>query len=515
MEELMERGFFKDRRLGLIMAASFGWGIFAHGMAMFGKFSFHDDAAWFNGVGVTYELGRWFLGALGEAFERIFGSMHYSTPAFNGVLTIAGVAFLTYILCRKLDIKDKFLITALCGVMVCFPAITNIFGFVYTAPYYYIGAVLGAFGAYYYYEKKNAVSFIVCTVLMALSTGIYQSNIPVNMMLLLLFMLCEVYGSDMKWKDYFILAAKNALICAVFMAEYFAMNTVFLKVKGRTMYDYKGVSSFGMTAPSDYIWRVFTAYKRFIKPADYINYDGVSANMFPWNIKYFHILLILASLILLAVMIKKIADRRRILQIGLLIALSPLFSYFIYVMVGEVDAHGGMAFGEVMMFPLGAFIIEKIRENSKLTAITSSACIVIMFIIAVMFARYANVCYLKAYVMQSEAISYYDTLIARMQSAEGYTKDTPIVYIGDQNKNDEDLNGTALFDPIYLPPFQGSSLINDFAWEETMNIWCGFSRVEAEEDEITDMDTVEAMPVYPDEGSIKMVDGILVVKFSE
>ncbi len=496
------------------MAACGIWGIIAHGPAMFGKFSFHDDVAWFNGVGVTYELGRWCLGASGEIFEKIFGSFHYSTPAFNGALTLAALAFLIYIICRRLKINDRYVIIALCGVTVCFPAITNIFGFVYTAPYYYIGAALGALGAYYFYEKKNIISFIVCTVCMALSTGIYQSNIPVNMMILLLFMLDEAYSSDMKWKEYVILAAKNAGICACFMAEYFIMNAAFLKIKGRQMYEYKGVSRFGMTGAADYIRRIYTAYKRFIKPADYINYDGVSANMFPWNIKYFHILLIVAGIILIVFMLQKL-EMRRMIQTGILILVSPLFAYFIYVMVGEEDSHGGMTFGEVFMFMLCAYVIEKVKESRKAAAVISRICVALMIVIAVLYVRFANVCYLKAYIMQSEAISYYNTLIARIESAEGYTRETPIAYIGDLAKNDDGLNGTKLFDPIYLPPFQGNSLINDFMWEETMEMWCGFSRVPADEEDISDMDAVKAMPVYPDSGSIKMVDDVLVVKFAE
>ncbi|MCR5688219.1 MAG: glucosyltransferase domain-containing protein [Lachnospiraceae bacterium] len=508
----MDNGFVKDKRIGLIAAACMGWGIFAHGAAMFGKFSFHDDAAWFNGVGETYELGRWGLGALGEIFEKIFGSLHYSTPAFNGILTIAGIGVMIYLICRKLGIEDRVLITALCGIMVCFPAVTNIFGFVYTAPYYYPGAALGVLGAYYWYRKKNILSFAVCSVLMCLSTGIYQSNIPINMMVLLLFMLDEAYMRDMKWKEYIILAAKNALMCALFMAEYFITNIIFLKAKGRVMYDYKGVSSFGMTSPADYIRRIVTAYKRFIKPADYINYDGVSANMFPWNIKYFHMVLVVCVFVLAAFMLWEL-DRRRMVQVGLLVAVSPLFSYFIYVMVGEEDSHGGMTYGEAFMFILAAYVIERMKNSQKACIALRKISVALMLAISLLFVRYANVCYLKAYVMQSEAISYFNTLIFRMTSTEGYTKDTPIVYIGDRNKNDDGLNGTKLFDPIYLPPFQGNSLINDFAWEEMMNIWCGFSRVEGDEESV--LGAAESMSVYPDSGSVKMVDGVLVVKFSD
>ena len=135
-----------------------------------------------------------------------------------------------------------------------------------------------------------------------------------------------------------------------------------------------------------------------------------------------------------------------------------------------------------------------------------------MLAIAFMMARYANVCYLKAEIMQAEAINYYDTLIARIQMTEGYTEDTPVAYIGARNKNDDMLVGTKFFEPIYLPPYQGNSIINDFAWEETMELWCGFKPPEGS---VPNSTKVREMPCYPAAGSVQMIDGTVVVKFAD
>lgn len=511
---MMELKVLKDKRFGLIMISSFIWGLIAHGPAMFSKFSFHDDIGWFNGVGVTYELGRWCLGICDKVFAFLLGSIHYSTPAFNGALTIAAVALIVYLLVLKLDINSRVLIIALSGVFVCFPAITNIFGFVYTAPYYYIAAFFGAYGAYMFFKRKDTLSIIICVNLMALSVGIYQSNIPVNMICLLLFMLVEVCDLNMAWKDFLILTGKCALICFCFMAEYFAFNAVFLRVVGTQMYEYKGVSSFGMTGFSDYIKRIIISYKRFVRPIDFINYDGVSANMFPWGIRYYHMILIVIVFALIIFWLRRIGAREKIAQIALLLVASPLFAYFLYVMTGEEDSHGGMAFGEVFMFALAAFIIERMKDSGKVADIAGKISVGIMIFIAVMFVRFANVCYLKAEVIQSQAISYFNTLIAKIQTTEGYTEDTPVVYVGDSKKNEAGLGGEKYFSDIYLPPFQGKSLINDFLWEETMELWCGFTPEHGEIPEGSS-DEVSEMPVYPAEGSVKMIDDVLVVKFSD
>lgn len=511
--------FFRDIRLRIALISSFCWGILAHGMNLFNKYAYHDEAVWTVGFvdSETFGLGRWGLAVTGSLARLVFGSLHSSSPVFNGLITIFCLAIILYIVCYRLNIENKVLIVALSGTLVCFPAITGIFGFIYTAPYYYVGLMLAVAGAFIYYGKKNIYTFLVCVLLMTLSVSIYQANIPVQLMVLLLFMLDEVYGSDMKWCEYFKTAMENMLICICFMGLYFVFNFILLRIRGVVMSGYKGASSFGVTGPLEYVRRIIDAYKRFIKPADYINNQGVSANMFPWSLKYYHLLLIVLSLVLIVCFLRSLKNSRKAMQIGIMILLSPLFAYFIYFMVGEDEVHGLMTFGEAFMFFIPAYIMERSQASERYLKTLRCCCLVLMFVIGFVSARYANVCYLKADVMQTEAIGYYNRLISRIQGAEGYTVETPVLYVNERSKNDEGFSGNTLFDPIYLPPYHGNSIINDFSWEETMQLWCGFEPVKADGDSVSGSgkEEIQKMPSYPDDGSIKMIDGTLVVKFAD
>ena len=64
----------------------FLWGILAHGIMLFNKISFHDDAGLFY-IGGTYSLGRWMLGVLENISEWFWGNTTYSLPLFNGAAT--------------------------------------------------------------------------------------------------------------------------------------------------------------------------------------------------------------------------------------------------------------------------------------------------------------------------------------------------------------------------------------------------------------------------------------------
>ena len=509
----------KDKRAAFIMAVSLAWGIVAHGYAFFHKFSYHDDSMWYYAYeySETYALGRWGIAIFGKLGELLFGRMNSmcSIPAMYGILTLIFIAAMLYIICLKLQIDNRLLIATISGVMICFPAITGLFGFMYTAPFYYFGTFLSAVGAYCLYRRQNVGSFILCTLLMAFSTGIYQANIPVNMMILLLFMFDEVCRSDMEWKEYFILAIKNSCVCIVFMIEYFVLNRLFLMINGLEMSDYKDAESFGMAGPLDYCYRIFTAYKRFVKPVDYITRQGVSANMFPDPIGKFHQILIIISLILIIVFIRSFKNRRKMAEAGIILAISPLFAYFVYVMVGEGEIHGLMTYAEVFMFFIPVYVLEMIGDRGRFVRGAGVAATGIILFIAFSFARYSNVCYLKADVMQSEAVSYFNRMIERIQSTEGYKSGTPVVYICGRSKNDEGFSGNRFFDPIYLPPYQGNSIINDFAWKEMMDLWCSFSPVNGDESKFYYSEEVSRMPCYPDEGSVRMIDGTIVVKFAD
>ena len=107
------------------------WGLFTHGMALFNKYSYHDDAVLFS-IGAPYSSGRWMLGILDEWIKKSTGSFHYSMPLFNGVLTIVFIALACMLISDLFEIESRVLQAALTGIMVTFPVVTGLFGYIYS-----------------------------------------------------------------------------------------------------------------------------------------------------------------------------------------------------------------------------------------------------------------------------------------------------------------------------------------------------------------------------------------------
>lgn len=347
---------------------------------------------------------------------------------------------------------------------------------------------------------------------MACSIGIYQANIPVCLCSLLLFGLADVWNKEESWKDYFKQLLVMIGLCIGFLILYLVVNYLFLRVKGITLSDYKGINSFGVTSFAGYIDRIVNAYGNFLFP-----YKENVANMYPYSGKIVHLVLNFVSIILLIGLLRRIykENKNKVIQMAILVLGLPLAAYFIFVMVEENEIHSLMTYGEVFVFAFALWLAEKSAPNIKREKVLKQLVEVIVGVLIVLNVRLSNMCYLKAEILQSQAISYYTTLASEIRTTEGFSDEIPVVYLDEYNKRDIDARGSNVyFDEIRIIPYDDDKLINNYAWKETMALWCGFSPRVGRPDGVEQMDEVIEMPCYPDKGSIRLIDGQIVVKFN-
>ncbi|MDE6538835.1 MAG: glucosyltransferase domain-containing protein [Ruminococcus sp.] len=168
-----------DRRIWVVLFSSIIWGVFAHGMALFNKYSVHDDISALFSIGTTYTSGRWTLAILGKLYRILFGGGYYSIPLFNGFISILCIALSAYLIINLLDIKSIGLCISITGILITFPVITGIFGYMFTAPYYMISLLFGVAGVWIANKRINILFWgertAICIFNWDLS-GIYTSH---------------------------------------------------------------------------------------------------------------------------------------------------------------------------------------------------------------------------------------------------------------------------------------------------------------------------------------------------
>ena len=112
------------------------------------------------------------------------------------------------------------------------------------------------------------------------------------------------------------------------------------------------------------------------------------------------------------------------------------------------------------------------------------------------------------------------TLATQIKATKGYRQDLPIVYLNaegiysDSLKESTNVNFINEFG-IELEPYARTFWV----WKKGMQYWCGFYQAEITDEklisEIAAKKKVRDMPSYPEEGSVCIVDGVIVVKFDK
>ena len=184
------KNLIADKKIRIMLISTLIWGILAHGMILFNKYSVYDDINNLFGVGATYTSGRWMLAVLQKITKKLFGQgVVYSLPLINGLISILLIGLSSCFIIDLLKIKKPVICVGISGILVTFPVITGIFGDTFTAPYYMFSVLLTVIGVWLLSKKKCAITFIVSVLIMASAIGIYQAFIPLMLSLSLIYYL--------------------------------------------------------------------------------------------------------------------------------------------------------------------------------------------------------------------------------------------------------------------------------------------------------------------------------------
>ena len=258
------------------------------------------------------------------------------------------------------------------------------------------------------------------------------------------------------------------------------------------------------------------------------SYAGVN------GLKYLRLLticVILATVINIFVLIfKKNASIGVKLSALVGVALLPVGMNVIYILSTseEFFVDSLMVYGTAFVLILPIILIEALDFEvfkqaiaEKLIKLITCLQLIAIFVITVSYIYLDNAAYLKADIAERQATSYFTQLAANIKSCQGFDDDMEIVFV-DFDKNadgtfvtvddNEELDAIKIEKfPVYSDLVTYGSAIN------FMQEHCGFGneRVVVDDGTLAKEESVQAMPTYPDYGSIAVVDGKLIVKFGE
>lgn len=487
------------------------FGFLVHLYIFSNKLTNHDD------VGVLYQnnygafSGRWFT----PISDRLRGG--FCAPWLIGVLSVLCLAGAVCFTVSLLRIRRPVGCVLTAALMVSFPAVTATFTYMFTAFSYFFGLLLAAFGAWVS-VKHGWWGSAVGAAALTLSLGSYQSYFPVAAALMVGAMLLETLDAERSFRQLMLRGLRLVATLAAALAAYMAI--VRFTTRDTGLVDYMGIREMGQIKLSELPMLIKNSYVRCVA--------FLFHNTWHFDFLAYAFALVgvgMAALFVLLLVRRRLGPARTALAVALA-AVYPLAANLICVMAPHSYAHALMVYGLccLLLFPLfltefGAGILQAKSTDRMLCVAVSWVTVATMALTAYSYAVFDNGAYVKIDLGMRQCQMYSNRLISRIETCEGYQPGMDVVLVGSEVR-DPALDVISQFSQIQMVGvLDMGSFRTSYSYDAFLRIYCGFSDpvylgTSPQGVAFAATQQVQDMPCYPQQGSVQVIDGAVVVKLN-
>ncbi len=509
----------------------------------------------FDGMSRMYDeqqvtlMGRWFL----HYASILHGFIQM--PMLIGVLAMLLLGVTAMLVVRLFQIKSPLLAAIWGAIATVFPAMAYTNGYMYTSSAYCLAILMAVVSVYL--VKNYRWGWAPGCILLALSMGSYQAYVCVAITLSVLLVLCDMLSEDISW----VKAVKNGFrfvfyICGGTVIYYLVLQ-IFLKVKDLEIWSYLNMNTVEGGYPVDMLGS--TILKTYKEVWDFFFVEYAENSFASKWLIFLHVCMALLIVALLAKWIHRKHMWKNMLKLigtAVLLLLLPMamnfsqimspfsvpspimkyafvFLYFLPILLADMCAEQE----KVGTIPASRSMVEGAAENtSGRRSVTAGAAentsrkrsmaaglpetllVVVLTLVLCYFWKYDNQLYTMLNQAHRATLSFVTNVVGRVEGCEGYRMGMKVVIVGGfpSDRYYTDLE-------CYTPVQQGGALssstipLNKHIYYY-MNDWLNVPIQEpAEEDflRIAESEEFKVMPLYPDDGSVRIIDDCVVVKMQE
>ena len=472
-----------------------------------------------KGFGTGIESGRWALEYLGNLVNWKWQLGSFNLSVFDGLVSLVLLSLSACIILELFQLRRSKWGILFAAVFIVYPTCSATFVYMFTAAYYSLSCLLAVLAAYYIKTRKILYG-LFAVVCIAVSTGLYQAYFPVTVTLCLLLLADYFMREDADlWKGirtglYYLLVMCLGLI------TYFLVLYDRLAHFGKELFSYKGLDSIGKLSAQEAVGLVGKCYDIFAHlPAEVYH----SINTLPITRMCILILYVFSILGAVVLIVKKRKNLSCIMIVPLMLLL-PVAVNLIEIMSKSAGVYELMVYPTVFIFFLPVLLFERVRQTDsrwggRWPGRLSGAVLSLTLVLVVLcYSWHANWNYVALDYMNRETESYFTTLVTRIKSAEHYRDEYPVLFVGENSFADAHFsNPYSVYPELYYecnPP----GLIYVFSWRNALSAYTGFqcdTPSQEQCEEIYGTEEFKAMASYPDDGSVKVIRGVVVVKIAE
>lgn len=521
----LRKTFAREKSLLLFcLAASLGWGLIAHAFGFLnGNFS-HDSLNAFYATAVEetwkVELGRFLV-----PVYRMITRGAIALPWLIGIIALVYIGLSAYLIIKMFRIKSRAAVAVICGIMS-----TNITVTAITATYLYeldfdMLALLFAVGAAYLWNTNisDPKKIVGGGFLLAVSIGLYQSYMAVTLSLMIFLSITALLDGD-SCKRVIRKGIKGIAVLAAGGALYYVACKIALSAAGVALVERTNVFAHSGTGLSDFCYdllkRCKDTYVDFFRRLRGYALDSAFSEKVLLVVD-----LIVAVMILFVVFDtfrrnSKMRQSEKLLvcALGVIVPVGVNITYFL----SRGYVHDLMTYSYWMIFVIFIILVFNFTDKKYVNCslILKSISLFAVGILLWSNIVIANTAYIKKDLEQKSELSLMTRVIAMMESQEEYkVGETQVAFVGVSRLSTSmpgfihvrNIVGLADNAPIQ----QDTSIYFYHAYRAYFDYILNYS-VNFCSDEahyvLKNLAEVKEMPAFPDDGCIKMIDGVMVVK---
>ncbi len=510
--------FDKNKRLAFIIVILVG--IITH-ITMITETIMSQDGLW-NSIDYSRPgawektLGRWGI----ELIERF--NYFISIPTVSTISCILVLAISAVLITDLFDFKSKISVIFTSLILVLTPTLTVTLIYIYTSFAYCFNFLISTLVVWFIYKfKYKKLGIFLSSLCFMLSLSIYQSYIGVSIGLCVMISIIHLLKNEKTIKEILINILKTASSVIIGGILYYIATMIILNISNLELSAYKGaqnISILGILAGLK--TTILQTYKDFFT---FFLGDTIIYNTnYRRELMYFVFFIVMAvSSIVALVSIKEDNKKLKVIRIllsVLFLILIPLALNIIDILIVGTQMYSLTTVQMILIIPFSFAIFEIINKGIILKWVAILSCVVIMgtYYIA------DNTSYAALKLTYNQAYSTIMRVMDRIETTEGYYKGYPIVFggiIGNDNYPRNSALYTYTVDSIFrAPAFHGTYSGAIGTWAKFIRIFYGLDVPLASAEkyaEIVTSDEFKQMGIFPDEDSVKVIDGHMVVKFME
>lgn len=502
---------YKNTPEAAAVFAALAAGFFTHHFALVNVLHNIDDIGnqpFGYGAGLTF--GRWLLSLLGD-FERNMGG-NYNLPFLNGAIFLMLIAVSAGVLVSALGIKRKWSAALIGMLLAVFPTAAVALFYRFTAAYYGLALLLAVLAVWVLKQYRYGV--FLSALCIALSLGIYQAYVSVTIGLFVLLLIEQALKNKETAWTLIRQGVQDCLALMMGLAVYFLCLKLCLRMYGTALSSYNGMDTMGKLTLGNVprlAWQAFYYFCKFLL----LNYCGLAGSKL-LKVAYLLIGGVSVGLIgyLLVAKVKKVSIA---LLTGAFCLLFPLAVNFVMIMCPDAWIYTMMVYSFVLVACMPLVLMECLPETEHLRRRVMVRMVAgVILVIVCSYTYLDNVNYTAMYYVDRQVENYISSIVTQIRMTKGFDANKKWALLG---QIEDPLIGSPWeYELSYGGAFATERTLNDISQYSWFWNYVGYRYPQASESEIEMLwgsEEVKEMPCWPSEGSIKVIEDTVVVKFQE